>query len=454
MRRTELRDLRERLESFVRPLLAPTGRVERRTALEQYVLGLLLEGERKSLQPMAQRLSSAAEEADALRQRMQQAVGKAVWDDALVRQRLTQRVLAELPDVEALVVDDTGFPKKGRYSPAVSRQYSGTFGRTDNGQVAVSLHLAGAQGSSAIAMRLFLPECWNDDQERRKRAHIPKDVRHRKKWEISLSQIDEALSWGVPRFVVLVDSDYGDCSAYRQGLRERELPYVVRIEGKTGVWAPGTGPIPPEQRERKRTGRPPRRYKDGKDKPISAHGLVEKLGRRSCREVSWAEGTKGPQTGWFHAVRVRTARGHANGLPPGPEEWLLSEWREDGEHRLWLSSLPADTPLERLVYLAKLRWRVERDYQEMKGELGLDHFEGRTWQGFHHHATLVMVAHAFLAIQRTLFPPEGQSLDATGRSCRPAGAPDSHRGTLPPVSQARHARPSKRHRPQPSNVTK
>jgi SRSO17 transposase len=225
---------------------------------------------------------------------------------------------------------------------------------------------------------------------------------------MALEQVDEALSWGVPRFVVLADSGFGTGQEFRTGLRQRGLPYVVRIEGKTGVWAPGTGPIPPERRAKPAVGRPPHRWQDGDQKPLSALELVTQLGRAACRTVCWAEGSRGPQQGLFHAVRVRTSRHHDRGAPPGPEEWLLYEWRDDDDPRIWLSSLPADLPLERLVYLAKLRWRIERDYQELKGELGLDHFEGRTWQGFHHHATLCLLAHAFLAIQRTRFPLRAQ----------------------------------------------
>ena len=419
MNRRELGKLERELREYVEVFVAGMGRRERKAAMRNYVTGLLLDGDRKSVEPMASRLVDSADEIEAMRQRLLDCVGKAAWSDDEVLRRLTIKLDSELPGLSALVVDDTGFPKKGRHSVGVTRQYSGTLGRTDNCQVATSLHLAGEGVSGCIGLTLYLPEEWTKDGERRKKVGVPEDVPFRRKWEISLAQIDKALEWGVRKHVLLADAGYGDIIEYREGLTKRGLRYVVGINGAPVVWTPESNPRILPRRIGSR-GPPSTRYRDDAQPPVSIAELATRL---TYRKVEWREGSRktagGSSLRWqssrFAAVRVRTAHFHLQGHPPGEEQWLLCERpkSEDKPPKYWLSSLPSSTSLRGLVSNAKLRWRVERDYQELKQEVGLDHFEGRSWRGFHHHATLCAVAHGFLMVQRALFPPVGHALDSS-----------------------------------------
>lgn len=413
MNRRDLRKLDRELSEFIGSMVEGMGRTERREALAAYVTGLLLDGERKSIEPMAARLVDDASEIQAMRQRLQQAVVIADWADDEMRSRLARKLETELPGVEALVVDDTGFPKKGTHSVGVARQYSGTLGRIDNCQVAVSLHLAGEAGSGCVAMQLFLPEAWAEDARRRETAGVPVEVAFQKKWEISLGQIDAALRWGVRKHVVLADPGYGDASEFREALRERGLSYVVGIKGEHRVWPPGTTLKPPENRPGKQGHRFTRWTAEVE--PVKIAEAAKHLGLDAYSVVRWREGSRGKQSSRFIAWWVQSAENHGRGKgrPPRAPEWLLCEW-PDGETeptKFWLAALPKTTSLAALVRFAKLRWRVERDYQELKQEIGLDHYEGRTWRGFHHHATLCAAAHGFLALRRALFPPE-EEVDA------------------------------------------
>jgi SRSO17 transposase len=430
MKASELRRLDGALSEFSDWLVSGLGPEQRLRSLQWYVTGLLLDGERKSIDPMAGRLVEEPSRREAMRQRLQQAVVVARWTESMLYERLARRLDAELPGVEALVIDDTGFPKKGRHSVGVARQYSGTLGRTDNCQVAVSLHLASEMGSGCIGMRLFLPESWAEDRERRRLAGVPEDVSFKKKWELALDELDQALAWGIRRHVVLADAGYGDCGEFRQALTERGLHYVVGVQGTLMVWPPGSHPKAP--RNDRRPGRPRTRIVDPHHPPQSIATVAAGL---SYRTVTWRAGSLGKQRSRFAAVRVRTASQWTKGRPPSDEQWLLCEWPDDEKapSKFYLSSLPEGISTKGLVRLAKLRWRVERDYQELKGEIGLDHFEGRTWNGFHHHAALCAAAHAFLALQRALFPPEDDEMDlAGGPPPAPALAPTAHR-TLPHV---------------------
>lgn len=413
MKRREIDRLGRELTKYVDELTSGMGRKERVRAMGWYITGLLLDGERKSIEPMAARLVDDSSEIQAMRQRLQECVTTSTWADDALYARLAVKLERDLPGVEAFVIDDTGFPKKGRHSVGVARQYSGTLGRVDNCQVAVSLHLAGELGSACIGMRLYLPEEWASDSARRKKAGVPDEVEFREKWKLALERIDAALAAGVRRHIVLADAGYGEVTEFRESLRERALEYAVGVKSGLVVWAPGTGPLPPRPWAdgRKRVGT---RYHTGDEKPVTLLDLAQGEGRKACRSITWREGSKGRQRSRFNAVRVRTAHRHTLGRAPGPEEWLLYEWPDDEEEptKYWLVSIPASATIKRLVYVAKLRWRVERDYQDLKGEIGLDHYEGRTWRGFHHHATLCAVAHAFLALRRALFPPEQNPLDA------------------------------------------
>ena len=415
MKPNALKRLDRELEDYLSSLTAPLGRSDRRASAMWYVTGLLLDGDRKSIAPMAARLVEDPRTADAMRQRLQECVVVSPWSDDELREQVARKVINELPALAALVIDDTGFPKKGIHSVGVQRQYSGTLGRRDNCQVATSLHVAGERGSACIAMRLYLPESWTEDRARCRKAGVPEPVEFQTKWELALAALDDAARWEVPKYPVLADAGYGDVGEFRAGLHDRGYQYVLGVQSTHVVWAPGTGPVPPPTRIAPGLGRPRTRWLAGDEKPLSLRKLATTRGRAACRSVRWRQGSLGQQRSVFGAVRVRTAQRHERGRAPGADQWLLYEWpASDAEPaKYWLSTLPAAASLTELVRFAKLRWRVERDYQEMKAELGLDHFEGRTWRGFHHHATLVAVAHAFLALRRALSPPERPAVDPT-----------------------------------------
>lgn len=413
MHARKLRKLDADLTEFVDDLFDGMGRIERRAAMRHYVEGLLLDGERKSMEPMARRLVSDERQVEAMRQRMQECVAQAKWAEDEMFARLARKIDTELPGTEALIFDDTGFPKKGTHSVGVQRQYSGALGRVDNCQVGVSLHLGGERGSCCIGMRLYLPKDWADDRKRCASVGVPDDVAFKTKQEIAFGQLDAAARWGVRKHVVLADAGYGDDTEFRAGLSERGYSYVVGIQSSISVWQPGTEPTPPQPSRATKIGRPRTRYSSD-HKPLSVVDLATALGTKCLKHLTWREGSRGPQQARFGRLRVRTAHGHSKGAVPGPEVWLVWGWPPDAKkpNKFWLSNLPATTSLRRLVFLAKLRWRVERDYQEMKGEVGLDHYEGRTWRGWHHHCALVAVAHAFLTLQRVLSPPILGELDA------------------------------------------
>jgi SRSO17 transposase len=435
-----LKRLDRELTTFVDTLTTGLGRSERRTAMGQYITGLLLDGERKSIEPIAARLVDDAAQIEAMRQRLQQCVVVSAWDEATVFARLAQLLDRELPEVTAFVVDDTGFPKKGRHSVGVARQYSGTLGRTDNCQIATSLHLAGERGSGCIGMRLYLPESWTTDRRRCQAVGVPATVTFAPKWQHALALLDAALAAGVRRHVVLGDAAFGEVTAFREALTARGLPYVLRVPSTLVVWPPDTRfavPIRPSA-----TGRP--RSTPRPTTPTAPLTLAALAATLRHRRVTWRDGSRGQQASHFAAVRVHLAHRHAEGAGPGPEVWLLSEWPrgETAPTKYYLSSLPATTPLRTLVRFGKLRWRIERDYQELKGELGLDHFEGRTWAGFHHHVALCAAAHAFLARRRALFPPERTRVDARRRAPSPASALAHASATLPAVSATDRQRAS------------
>ena len=405
---TELKDVQDRLEVFLDYCFGGLGRLERRQALSSYLSGLMLDGERKSMVPIASRLSENPDDVEALRQRLQQAVNVAKWDHEDLFRRTAIRAELELPDIEALVIDDTGFPKKGTHSVGVQRQYSGTLGRRDNCQIATSLHLASGFGGVCIGMRLYLPETWAEDAERRKKAGVPKEVVFKKKWEIAIYLLGLAIDWEIPRRPILADAAYGDCVEFRRQLKEWEYEYVVGVSGTAVVWPPGQMPNPPLPPQKGDRGRARCRWTDGDARAMNMKELALSLPKDTWQKVSWGVGSRGVQSSRFAALRIRTAHKHTNGAPPGEEQWMLAEWPEgeDEPTKFWLSNMSEEIDLSRLVYLAKLRWRIERDYQEMKGELGLDHYEGRRWLGFHHHVACVAAAHAFLTLERVLFPPE------------------------------------------------
>jgi SRSO17 transposase len=423
-----LQKLRRELSAFLDEMLEGQGRPERRDALGHYITGLLLDGERKSIQPMAARLTDDPASADAMRQRLQDCVSASQWSEVELLRRFAIKMDRELPALEVMVVDDTGFAKKGTHSVGVARQYSGTLGRTDNCQVMTSVHLAGDLGSVMVGSRLYVPERWTDDRPRCRAAGVPDDVEFKTKWQIALDLIDQTLGFRLLGRPVLADSGYGESIEFRDGLVKRGLTYVVGVPNNHLIWPPGTNPQPPKPRTGK-PGRPRSHWRDGNKKPIQIAELVKGIPRERYKTVSWREGARGKLSSKFLACRVRPAEKHTKGRPPAEEQWLLCEWHStETEPRFHFSTLPASLSLKELVRIAKQRWRVERDYQDLKGEVGLDHFEGRTWRGFHRHATLCAVAHGFLALRRALSPPIQDEVDAAGnQATAPAPAVGANR---------------------------
>ena len=387
----DLEAQRAGLIEFAQEMYGSLARCDQRAKGEQYVRGLLLEGRRKSIQPMAARLPDGDE------QGLQQFITDSPWRDAPVRRRLAVRMTGVIAPV-GWVVDDTGLPKDGRFSPGVAHQYCGALGKTANCQVLVSVNAATDRASCPLGWRLFLPESWDQDEDRRERARIPEDVGHVPKWQLALGIIDELIGWGLARRVVQADGGYGDITRFRTGLEERDLEYVVQVKGITSAQPAEATPVTPVYAG---MGRP--RVARYPEKALNLRALALAAGREHVHTIGWREGDRGPLASQFIAVRVRPANDEQrqdDGVLP--ERWLLAEWPEDKDEpvKYWLSNLPADTPLLTLVQLAKLRWRVEHDYRELKQCLGLDHYEGRTYRGLHHHLTSVTVAHAFLTCCR------------------------------------------------------
>jgi SRSO17 transposase len=396
-----------RFAAYVETLASALGHADRVAPLKAYCTGLLLPGERKSVEPMAARVEPGR--VQAAHQSLHHFVAKADWSDDAVLSRVRAQVLPALErqgQIRAWIVDDTGFPKKGKHSVGVARQYCGQLGKQDNCQVAVSLSVATGQASLPVAYQLYLPESWANDPDRRAKAGVPEDVIFRTKPEIALAQIRAALEAGVSRSVVLADAGYGNDTSFRTGLTEIGLTYVVAVQSSIRLWSPGTQPLPPKPWSGR--GRPPSlvRRQPG-HAPVSAKELAQALPEDAWRRITWREGSKAPLASRFAAIRVRPAHRDYWRSAPRAEEWFLIEWPQ-GEvepTKYWLSTLPENTELADLVDQAKLRWRIERDYQELKQEIGLGHYEGRGWRGFHHHATLAIAAYGFLVSERSLIPP-------------------------------------------------
>jgi len=400
----------ERLGAYLEAIAAVVGHSRRAAAARAYCTGLLLPGERKSIEPMAARIEPGR--VQAAHQSLHHVVAKAEWDDAALLRTVRDLVLPAIErhgPVRHWIVDDTGFPKKGKHSVGVARQYCGELGKQDNCQVAVSLSVANNQASLPVAYRLYLPEAWAADPERRAKAGVPEEVGFETKTAIALGQIRQALEDGVPRGIVLGDAGYGDETDFRVGVAELDLRYVLGIRSATSVWPPGQAPLPPKPWSGR--GRPPTRLQRGPEhQPVSVKDLAASLPRRAWRNVTWREGSRAELASRFAAVRVRPAHRDTQRSEPWPEEWLLIEWPEGAEEptKYWLSNLPPRTALRDLVHTAKARWLIERDYQELKQEIGLGHYEGRGWRGFHHHASLCVAAYAFLVAERCLFPPQAR----------------------------------------------
>jgi SRSO17 transposase len=399
-----------RLEAYLDAIVGGLGHVRRAASARAYCTGLLLPGERKSIEPMAARLDPA--HVQAKHQSLHHVVAEADWDDAAMLAAVRAQVLPALErhgPVAYWIVDDSSFPKQGTHSVGVARQYCGQLGKQDNCQVAVSLSVANDHASLPIAYQLFLPEVWADDPARRAKAGVPDTITFETKTAIALGQLRQALAAGVPVGILLGDAGYGDETAFRVGVADLGLRYVLGVRSGTTVWAPGTGPLPPAPWSG-RGRRPTRLRRDAANQPVTLKALALSLPAQDWRTVTWRAGTRGELSSRFAAVRVRPAHRDTKRTEPWPEEWLLIEWPEgDAEPaKYWFSNLPKRSSLKRLVKLAKARWWIERDYQDLKQELGLGHFEGRNWRGFHHHASLCIAAYGFLIAERCLFPPQRQ----------------------------------------------
>ena len=359
--------------------------------------------ERKSVEPMAAHV--APYEVSAKHQSLHHFVAKADWSDDLLLARVRDWMLPRMGLAEGAfwIIDDTGYPKKGKHSVGVARQYCGQLGKQDNCQVAVSLSVASEQASLPVVYRLYLPEEWAKDPKRRKKAGVPEEVKFQTKPQIALEQVRQALASGLAVGPVLADAGYGSDTSFREELTRLGLAYSVGVQPGVSVWAPGVEPLPPKPRQT--MGRPPTRLRRGPGhQPLSVKALAFGLDAGARRDICWREGSAGKMNSRFAAVRVRPAHRDADWQCPRDQEWLLIEWpKDDPEPRkYWLSTLPASAKLDALVKTTKMRWRIERDYQELKQEFGLDHYEGRGWRGFHHHATLCIAAYGFLATQRLM----------------------------------------------------
>jgi SRSO17 transposase len=395
-----------RFIAYVEGLVSVIGHADRARPLRDYCMGLMMPCERKSVEPMA--AATAPARVAAQHQSLLHFVGEGRWSDEKVLAKVRAMVLPAIQrhgSIEAWIIDDTGFPKQGRYSVGVARQYCGQLGKEDNCQVAVSLSLANGHASLPVAYRLYLPQEWANDCDRLRKAGVPEDIGFQTS-EIALEQLRWACEAGLPRGVVLLDAGYGNNSELRADITALELTYVAGILSNTTVWAPGTGPLPPKKWSGR--GRPPKLLqRDAEHQPVSVQELALGLPKRAWRTIEWRQGTAEGLSSRFVRVRVRVARRDFKRSESRPEEWLLIEWPKGEKEptKYWLSTLPEGITFHRLVDLAKLRWRIERDYQELKQEVGLGHFEGRGWRGFHHHATLCIAAYGFLISERETIPP-------------------------------------------------
>ena len=391
-----------RFAAYVEGLAGVIGHADRIVPLRDYCTGLMLPGERKSVEPMAAKTAPARTAAQ--HQSLLHFTNIASWSDEKVLAKVREMVLPAIEQqgpIEAWIIDDTSFPKQGTHSVGVHHQYCGQLGKQANCQVAVSLSIANHCASLPIAYRLYLPTVWAQDMARRDKASVPADIGFKTKPEIALEQLRWACEAGVPGGVVLMDTAYGNDSRLRTGIVTLGLSYVAGIQPNTLMWPSGTGP--------RRRGKPLNNT-GRRDEPdlISAKELALALPKRAWRTIRWREGS----ADWLSSrlARVRVGVGHNQLIPESLlQEWLLIEWPEgDAEPtKYWLSTLPQTIGFRRLVELAKLRWRIERDYQELKQEVGLGHYEGRGWRGFHHHATLCIAAYGFLVAERAMIPPSG-----------------------------------------------
>ena len=427
-------EIEARFDGYVERLVEVIGHADRAEPLKDYCTGLLLPVERKSVEPLAALVRP--DRVSAKHQSLLHFVGQGGWSDeallACVREQVLPVVERDGP-VEAWIIDDTSFPKKGTHSVGVMRQYCGQLGKTENCQAMVSLSIATEAASLPIAHRLFLPEAWANDAERRRKAKVPEDLVFRSKTDIALDQIRAAMAQGLPRGVVLADAGYGGGADFRQGVTDLGLTYAVAVRPITNVWRPGEAP-PPRPRKHRR-GPWPKGQKLPKHphQPIQVKALARELPDSAWQTVTWREGSNTQLAERFAILRLCCANGDGIRTDPSDEEWLLIEWPEGEAEptRFWLSTLPADISPQELVRRTKLRWRIERDYLDLKQECGLGDYEGRGWRGFHHHISLCIAAYGFLISQAETIPPSARQNPLSRQKSpfpkgyRPRGTPDT-----------------------------
>jgi SRSO17 transposase len=390
--------IESRFSRYVQGLVSVIGHADRAGPLRDYCTGLVMPVGRKSVEPMA--AITAPGRTAAQHQSLLHFVGQGGWSDAEVLAKVREMVLPRIErhgPIKAWIIDDTSFPKKGRHSVGVAHQYCGQLGKQANCQVAVSLSLANDAASLPVAYRLYLPKDWAEDEKRRAKAGVPEEIDFKTKPRIALDQIRWACQAGLPGDMVLLDAGYGHDSKLRTGITELGKPYVAGIQPQMLVWKPG-----------KRPGRAPKKGRLDAPAVISVKEVALRLPEQAWRTIEWREGTHEPLSSRFARVRVHIASSQEPAEKPA-QEWLLIEWPKGEEEptKYWLSTLPDDISFRDLVDAAKLRWRIERDYQDLKQEVGLGHFEGRGWLGFHHHATMCIAAYGFLISERETIPPSG-----------------------------------------------
>lgn len=397
----------DRLARYLAHLAGALGDTRRAQPMADYCAGLLLPCERKSVEPIAAVTAPAA--TSAKHQSLMHFVSQSPWADEAVLAKVREHALPAIEregPIEVWIIDETSFPKCGSHSVGVSHQYCGHLGKQANCQVAVSLSIANHHGSLPVAWQLYLPKQWAEDPALRAKAGIPADMAFTTKPKIALRQIEWALKSGVARGVVLGDVVYGTDLSLRRYFRANDLAYSLAIQARTLV-----------------------AKVRGDGEPISAAELAKGLPKRGWRTIGWRDGTNAPLASRFQRVRVRAA-GEGTG-DDEPEEWLMIEWPKGEKEptKFWLSTLSADFTFERMIDITMMRWRIERDYHDLKQEVGLDHFEGRSWRGFHHHATMCIAAYGFLISERSAFSPSGENSSflftqsALPQSFRPRGSP-------------------------------
>jgi len=393
-------DTESRFDAYVGAIASVMDHTDRVGPLRAYCTGLMLPGERKSVEPLAARTAPAR--VSAQHQSLLHFVGQSEWLDEKVMSKVRELVLPVMErrePIQVWIIDDTGIPKQGKHSVGVASQYCGQRGTNANCQVAVSLSIANHFASLPVAHRLYLPKQWAEDKPRRRKAGVPAKIKFKTKQQIALDHITWAYRSGLPKGVLLVDADYGRDSKVRRKATDLGLKYVAGIQPSTLVWRPGTAPQPGEK---------PRKGRRGRANVVDVKEVAVELPAKAWQTIEWREGSANVLSSRFARLRVRVA--NRNVPLNGPEEeWLLIEWPEDEKEptKYWLSTLAQDVTFRELVDYAKLRWRIERDYEELKQEVGLGHFEGRSWRGFHHHATLCIAAYGFLISERETIPPSG-----------------------------------------------